>query len=297
MGDDDMTLNEYQRRAAETDQRPGNDLDALVIPLLGLAGEAGTLLGEYKKQLRDGPGHVRFRDRVREELGDLLWYSANLASKMGVSLGEIANVNLEKVADRWNEPTGPVTLYDESFPEHEQLPRQFAVAFGYDPGSGRSKMVVTRDGNPVGNPLTDNSYEDDGYRFHDVYHFTFAALLGWSPVTRRNLKRKRKSNPSVDEVEDGGRGWVIEEGIAALSFAYAGEHGYFEDTDRVDEVLLRTIRSLAATVEVRARSMQEWERAIVLASRLWKQLRDNDGGTLLCNLTTRTVDYVPPTPG
>ena len=62
-----------------------------LIPLLGLAGEAGQLLAEYKKRLRDGPGHVQFVDRVSEELGDILWYVANLASKYDLSLEAIAD--------------------------------------------------------------------------------------------------------------------------------------------------------------------------------------------------------------
>lgn len=169
-----MDLNAYQRQASETDQRPGNQPDSLLIPLLGLAGEAGTLLSEYKKQLRDGPGHVRFADRVREELGDVLWYLSNVADKMGLTLDDIARDNLNKVSDRWKEIVGEPIFFDDNFPEAEQLPREFEVTFAYDRDSDRAKVVVNREGEPVGNPLTDNAYEEDGYRFHDVYHFTFA---------------------------------------------------------------------------------------------------------------------------
>lgn len=290
-----MELNEYQRRASETDQRPGDSQESLLIPLLGLSGEAGTLISEYKKQLRDGPGHVRFAERVLEELGDALWYLSNVASKMGLALEDVAQSNLTKVDDRWKDVIGEPIFFDDDFPEAEQLPREFDVTFAYDDASGTSKVVVSQEGQRVGDPLTDNAYEEDGYRFHDVYHFTFATMLGWSPVTRRNMKRKRKSDPRVDEVEDGGRGRVIEEGIAALGFAYAGEHGFFADTDRIDESLLKTVRMLTTTAEVRVRSAREWERTIVQASRVWKLVRDNDGGGIRCDLRARTVDYVAPT--
>jgi hypothetical protein len=53
----------------------------------------------------------------------------------------------------------------------------------------------------------------------DVFHLAYAAVLGWSPVTRKLLDRKRRSNPQVDLAEDGGRAIVIEEGIAAMAFA------------------------------------------------------------------------------
>jgi hypothetical protein len=156
-------------------------------------------------------------------------------------------------------------------------------------------LVITDDTDQiVGNPLSDNAYEGDGYRFHDAYHFTFATLLGWSPVTRRNFKRKRKSAPLVDDVEDGGRAWVIEEGIAALAFAYASEHDFFSTTSYVDESLLRTVRTLTSTVEARVRSSREWAVAIVTGSRMWRRLKDNDGGRLQCDLERRAIDYVFP---
>src|SRR3954463_13128358 len=89
-----MNLSEYQQLALRTDKAPAtagmSEDRGRLIPLLGLAGEAGELLAEYKKRLRDGPGHVLFVDRVAEELGDILWYVANLASKYDLSLDDLA---------------------------------------------------------------------------------------------------------------------------------------------------------------------------------------------------------------
>jgi NTP pyrophosphatase (non-canonical NTP hydrolase) len=289
-----MELNEYQKRAIESDQRPGSEGEALLIPLLGLAGEAGSLLSEYKKRIRDKEGYPFFVDRIQEELGDILWYLSNLTTKAGLSLEEVAAANLEKVRGRWLETNTLPVFFDDSFPEGEQLPRHFDVSFGYDSSTGRSKVQVRRGAEQVGNLLTDNAYEEDGYRFHDAYHFTFAALLGWSPVTRRNLRRKRKSQPQVDEVEDGGRGWVIEEGIAALAFEYAKEHGFFEHAETVDQTLLMDVQALNQTVEVRALSDKEWEHAIVTGGRIFKKLVDHDGGRLIGNLAERSITYFPP---
>lgn len=206
----------------------------------------------------------------------------------------MATANLQKTSDRWLEERTSPDFFDSDYPVGEQLPRRFEVHFGYSDAEVRNRVVVSDDrGERVGNPLSDNAFEGDGYRFHDAYHFTFAAMLGWSPVSRRNFKRKRKSNPAVDEVEDGGRGWVIEEGIAALSFAYAMEHDFFASSDHVDESLLKAVRALTATVEVRIRSNREWASAIVIGSRLWRQLNDNDGGGLRANLELRTIEYLP----
>jgi len=290
-----MNMNDYQSLASRTDMRPDKSDEGLLIPMLGIAGEIGQLLAEYKRQIRDGLAPVDFREHMREELGDILWYTANLANKLDLQLDEVATANLQKTSDRWLADKTSPEFFDSEYPETERLPRHFEVHFGYAEAVGQARVIVTDDrGNQVGNPLSDNAFEGDGYRFHDAYHFTFAAMLGWSPVTRRNFKRKRKSNPQVDEVEDGGRSWVIEEGIAALSFAYAMEHNYFERSDDVDESLLKAVRALTATVEVRARSNREWASAIVNASRLWRQLQEHDGGGLRGDLVRRTIEYLAP---
>ena len=66
-------------------------------------------------------------------------------------------------------------------------------------------MEIYPDGKFIGDSLSDNAYVDDGYRFHDVMHLAHMAVLGWSPVMRNLLKLKRKSQPTIDEVEDGAR--------------------------------------------------------------------------------------------
>ncbi len=74
-----------------------------MIPLAGLASETGELLGEYKKYLRDGESHKLFKERLAEEVGDLLWYVANVATKFGLDLAQVAEQNLAKCEGRWGE--------------------------------------------------------------------------------------------------------------------------------------------------------------------------------------------------
>ena len=102
-----MELNEYQRLANQTDQQPETgsfeaDPRSILVPILGLAGEVGELLGEHKKWLRDGDSYKLFPDRVREELGDLLWYLSNVAAKHGLTLEDVATYNLDKTQRRWH---------------------------------------------------------------------------------------------------------------------------------------------------------------------------------------------------
>ena len=148
-------------------------------------------------------------------------------------------------------------------------------------------------GNDVGNELTDNAYADDGYRFHDVLHLAHAVVLGWSPVLRKLLKHKRKTIAKLDEVEDGGRAQVVEEAVAAATYEYAARHGFLA-VDRVDWGLLRLVKRLTQNFEVKVRSEAEWEEAILLAFRVWRQVRQHDGGRVEGDLVARTLTFTPP---
>lgn len=290
-----MTLDEYQRLAIETDRVPksetGSAQDSIIVPLLGLAGEAGELLSEYKKQLRDGASHTLHSERVQEELGDVLWYLANLGSKYGISLESIAQANLRKTRNRWivgvQLPLSGDALPTEAFPSvfDAQLVEE------KDDRGVTSRLML--EDQQIGATLTDNSYDPDGYRFHDVFHLTFAAMLGWSPVIRSLLKRKRRSDPKLDEVEDGGRAVVIEEGVAALVFAYARNHAWLEGVTELDYDLLRTIHSMTAHLEVRNRSTAEWEAAILTGYALWRSIVRNGGGKLHIDTLAGTIVLLP----
>src|SRR5436305_1141795 len=125
-----MNLRSYQSEASVTDILPSRDDADLMIALLGLAGEVGELQSEYKKALRDGDGPDLFRGRFAEELGDLLWYVANLATKLGFDLDEIAEQNLAKSRERWGLRVGissPVPSFDKGYPESQRLPRKLRI--------------------------------------------------------------------------------------------------------------------------------------------------------------------------
>jgi NTP pyrophosphatase (non-canonical NTP hydrolase) len=292
-----VDLNEFQREANRTDQRPGRDEGAVIFPVIGLSSEIGSLVRHVKKRLRDGDAHELFTEEMAEELGDVLWYVANLATKLDLSLEEVATRNLRKVQDRWPIDGDPEhhPLPDERFPEAEQLPRRTSVRFVEEREGDRAVVrLFGPDGGQLGNQLTDNAYQDDGYRLHDVFHLTYAAMLGWSPVTRFFFEVKRNSDPSVREVEDGGRATVIEEGIAAFVFDYARHERFLEGVRHVDFALLSTIRRLASHLEVGDRTARDWERAILRSYEMWRALREHAGGTVHLDLPDRTVTFEPP---
>lgn len=292
--DEPMDLHTYQSRAEKTDRNPTvelTDQKAMMIPLLGLAGEAGELLSEYKKYLRDGDSHLLFRERFAEELGDLLWYLANTATKFGLNLEEIASQNLAKCEQRFGASASGAP-FDVEFPETEQLPRQIQIDFNtVHDQDDKPKMLAYYKGEPFGDPLTDNAYERDGYRFHDVFHLAFAAVLGWSPITRSLLKRKRRSRSEVDEVEDGGRAKAIEEGISALIFAFGKEYGWLEGKGSVSSELLRTVRSMTSHLEVSCRTAGDWESAILQGFTVWREIKRRGGGTVVADLDKKTLTF------
>jgi NTP pyrophosphatase (non-canonical NTP hydrolase) len=96
-----MDCNEYQKQARKTAIYPslGNNL---YYPVLGLCGEAGEVAEKVKKIIRDRDGHLSEESRaaIAVELGDVLWYIANAASELGLSLNEIAKENLRKLSSR-----------------------------------------------------------------------------------------------------------------------------------------------------------------------------------------------------
>lgn len=303
-----MRLNEYQELASETEQHLDEEeaenvlSSSRLIVLLGLVGEVGSLMSEFKKVLRDGPAHARFREHLAEELGDILWYLASVASKAGLSLEEIAIRNLDKTRDRWRPPTRHY-LYDEELPAEQQLPRTFTYLFVHETVDGRTKLCMRdiADSSRTGDPLTDNSYEDDGYRFHDAMHLTFAAMLGWSPVYRKLLRTQGKiakrfvedndeETKLREDTEDGGRAQVIEEAIVATAYVYNVQHPHAKT---LDWTLLQHVKELTSGVEVSSRSEGEWERALLRGFSIWEHLRQHGGGIVRGDLNAGTIDFEP----
>lgn len=103
-----MDFNLYQKKAHETASYPygiiGKEAHAVdyIYPALGLAEEAGEVAGKYAKAVRDNAGVID-EERKREivkELGDVLWFVSELCTNLNVSLDEVAQKNLDKLASR-----------------------------------------------------------------------------------------------------------------------------------------------------------------------------------------------------
>ena len=96
-----MDLNEYQRKSRETAFYPNLGKNA-IYPTLGLAGESGEVAEKVKKVIRDNNGVFNDLSKasIKKELGDVLWYIAQLSSELGFDLESVAQENLSKLSSR-----------------------------------------------------------------------------------------------------------------------------------------------------------------------------------------------------
>lgn len=94
-------FNTYQRESRKTWSLIHTD-HAIVYPTLGLVNEAGEVAGKVKKIFRDRNGVISAADReaLKQELGDVLWYLAQICTELDLSLQEVAEANLTKLFSR-----------------------------------------------------------------------------------------------------------------------------------------------------------------------------------------------------
>lgn len=389
-----LSFGDYQSRAVLTDRTLGTDA-GLVLPLLGLFGETGSLLSQAKKKHRDAASYLGYEASVLEELGDVLWYLTILADRAnirltdvaasvrrdfrsweqardpalpfstlgsaagatarpaptpaydgtllklagqvgllltrydagnhadnrdalsgdlvavlrllvhaadeaGVTLERAARHNLAKIADRWPDAgqRTPPALFDDAYPLEERLPRLLEIEV-LERDVGDKRYVFQRcNGINMGDRLTDNIMSPDDYRFHDVFHFAYAAVLGWSPVLRSLFRLKRKSRPDVDEGQDGARAALIEEGVTTWIFGRAKQLALFEGIAPGDLPLdlLKGVRGFVAGYEAEECPLWLWEEAILQGYEAFRRLKEDRRGLLRLDLGARRLS-VGPLPG
>lgn len=96
----EMKFDDYQRQAKETAVYPNRM--GLMYTALGLAGEAGEVANKVKKVIRDEDGVLSDEKRleIADELGDVLWYAAAMATELGWRLEAVADYNIKKLLQR-----------------------------------------------------------------------------------------------------------------------------------------------------------------------------------------------------
>ena len=264
----------------------GLDEGAFERALLELAGEAGDLAKRFVG--------AAYRDNVDALRGDLVKFLRPLGRAAGaaeVSLDEAGWRNIAKTQDRW--PTERIfpPLFDEGLHVDEQLPRLLRVEIYEREVNGKKFVFQKAGGILLGDRLTDNHLPEDDYRFHDVFHLAYAAVLGWSPTTRALLKIKRKSLSKVDENEDGARANLIEEGLATWIFETAKRHQFFANTSQLGLDLLKAVKNFVRGYEAEQLPLWLWERAILQGYAVFRALQVHRRGIVTVDLIQREIRF------
>lgn len=96
-----MEGKEYQKLAMKTLNPSLTKKDMLVNGVMGLNGESGEVIDIVKKHMFQG--HELDKDKIKKELGDVMWYVAEVCEALDLSLGEVMEGNIEKLAKRFKD--------------------------------------------------------------------------------------------------------------------------------------------------------------------------------------------------
>ena len=206
-----------------------------------------------------------------------------------VPFSNVVHTNIKKTRGRFLDSDPSILpTFDGNYPDEERLPQHFKIKIM----QRKSGQCYLRWNDVfIGDPLTDNIIGPDGYRFHDVFHLTHAAILHWSPTFRALIKQKRKSDSKVDETQDSGRAIVVEEGLTAWIFSRARHLNFFDGQASISFDLLKTVQQFVQGYEVEECPLKLWERAILGGYEVFRQVRDNNGGIVVGDREARTIIY------
>ncbi len=264
----------------------GLDERAFERALLELAGEGGDLTKRFVSAT-----YSNNVDALRGDLVKFLRPLGRAAVAAEVSLDEAGRRNIVKTQDRWPVEKKFPPLFDENLHADEQLPRLLRVEIYEREVNGKKFVFQKSGGMLLGDRLTDNHLPEDDYRFHDVFHLAYAAVLGWSPTTRALLKIKRKSIPKIDENEDGARANLIEEGLATWIFETAKRHQFFANTPQLGLDLLKAVKNFVRGYEAERLPLWLWERAILQGYAVFRELQVHRRGIVTADLSRREVRF------
>ncbi len=254
--------------------------------LLRLAGATGLLSSGI------ADGNQANVELLQSDLSAIFFLLVEAANEAGVTLETAARRNLEKAEDRWPSKRVYPPLFDGEFDPDEQLPRTLEIEIYERQASNDRSYVLQRcNGIFIGDRLTDNIMHPDDYRFHDVFHYAYAAVLGWSPVFRALFKRKRKSQARVDEGQDGARATLIEEGVATYVFGIAKDFDFFhgQQPGELSLTLLKNVRQFVRGYEAETSPLWLWEEAILQGNRAFRFLRENRRGVVRLDIEERSL--------
>ena len=276
--------------SARVEDQLGGILQRVSTIAAGLGLDLNQIVQASRTALDEGRAKSR-KMVLKDELHGILRHVSTIAAGQGLEVDHIGVKEIPKLegrrkkAEKWEH-------LDTGYPPDERIPRRFKVQFTKRPiAHGESVIRISLNGVTFGDSFKNSHDKYDSYGFHDAFHLTYAAVLGWSPVTRAMLRRKRLTNPTITEREDGPQAIVIEEAIALFIYRIAKERDLFAGQTRVDADILRIAKRLTAGLEVRRSSLYDWEDAVLQGCAAYRQLVRHNGGVLVMSLDERAVVY------
>ena len=242
----------------------------------------GIIIGNQLTDNKIEPDDYRFHDVFHLSYATFLGWSPVLRALFRLK---------RKIHSRWPADPSFPPLFDEGMDEDERLPRRIEVEIREKQRDGKQYVVQKCRGIIIGNQLTDNKIEPDDYRFHDVFHLSYATFLGWSPVLRALFRLKRKSEKKLDENQDGARAIIIEEGISTLIFSRALKLDLFADIDKLDYDLLKSIQQFVEGYEVESCDLWQWERAILEGYKVFRKVKEHRKGEVVADLNEHLLEF------
>lgn len=284
-GDADLDFSQVQPALATADHAPTPQFERT---LLKLAGAAGDLVSGIESGVLQED-----RPALLAALAEFFQTLIRAADEASVSLETAARRNLKKTADRWPATKSYPLPLDENVDPAERLPRDLTVEIFERTVGGRVFVFQRCNGVNIGDRLTDNVRTADDYRFHDAFHYAYAAILTWSPVTSALFRLKRKSVPALDEGEDGARAILTEEGIAAWIFGFAKQLDFFSGMEPGDLSfdMLKSIRQFVGPNEVSQAPLWLWEEAILAGYGAFRFLKENRRARLHLDIENRKLQW------
>jgi NTP pyrophosphatase (non-canonical NTP hydrolase) len=297
----DLTLDEYQKIAFLTARTKERELIRVCLAVLWQLG--AELLRKTLPAIELSLNQNVADRSINVVLGEITWHLSAVASVLELSLNEVIAKNIEKVNFRANRDN-PTPHHDQDREDFERLPRCFEIGF-VTVRKGESRMYFR--GKKLGDDLNNNYRQDDGYRFHDVMHLANVAHLGWSPVLRALMGKKRKSrDDQVDTVEDGARARIVEELVLKAIHSEGtrlaneanrsptdGPAPTFPARGVITFRLLKNLRHYVFGHEVWKNQYWEWEDAIFEGSAIYHKLRLEQQGTVTVDMDARKIVYSP----
>ncbi len=284
VGNAGLSFSHLQPAIMQRSQEPSQ---AFEKTLLQLAGEVGLLVVDQQAgRLTDN------RAALTGRLIAVMRALVQAANETGVTLEAAAVKNLAKTFDRWPQERVYPAPFDSTAEPAEQLPRELYVDIFERKVRGQTYVFLRCNEINIGDRLTDNAMTADDYRFHDVFHFAYIAVLGWSPVMRSLFRLKRKSDPKIDEAQDGARAALIEEGVTTWIFGQAVELGFFANMTHgnLPFDLLKSVRQFVAGYEAEECALWIWEEAILQGYAAFRFLQQHRRGRLHIDMTNHRLD-------